>query len=58
LINEVNNTVDRKVFWQNIKKESQKQFGHPLKLEVLLHGEHLCLTHFARKKKKKKHTQT
>ncbi len=45
--------MDRKVFKQNIKRKSQKQFGHPLKLEAPLHGEHLHLMHFAKKEKKK-----
>jgi hypothetical protein len=45
--------MDKRIFRQNIKRESQKKFGHSLKLEASLHGEHLCLTHFARKKKKK-----
>jgi hypothetical protein len=53
LIKERNNVLDRKVFRQNIKIESQKQFGHPLKLEVPLHGERLHLSHFAGKKEKK-----
>jgi hypothetical protein len=45
--------MDKRIFRQNIKRESQKKFGHSLKLEASLHGKHLCLTHFARKKKKK-----
>ncbi len=50
--------MDKRVSRQNVKRKSQKKFGHPLKLEASLNGEHICLTHFARKKKKKKHSQT
>jgi len=42
-----------KLFGRNIKKGSQKLFGHPLTLEVHLHGEHLCPMCLAKQKKLK-----
>jgi hypothetical protein len=49
LIKEGSNKIDRRVFGQNTKRGSQKQLGHPLALEVLLHGKHFCLTHPVKK---------
>jgi hypothetical protein len=45
------NEIDIKVFGQNIKKGSQKFFGHPLTLEAFLHVKHPCLTCLVRRKK-------
>jgi hypothetical protein len=57
LIKEGKNRRNRKVFGQNTKKRFQKQLGHPLALEVPLHGKHFCLTHPIRKNKRKKPIQ-
>jgi hypothetical protein len=57
LIKEGRNRRNRKVFGQNTKRSSQKQLGHPLALEVPLHGKLFCLTHPIRKNKRKKLTE-
>jgi hypothetical protein len=49
--------TNKKVFGQNIKKGSQKIFGHPLTSEVHFHGKHPHRTHLAGGKKRKKEIQ-
>lgn len=56
-IKEGYNKANGKVFRQNIERGSQNQLGHPLTLEVPLHGEHPHLPHFTKKRKKRNRTK-
>jgi len=52
------NGAYRKFFNKNTKREFCKLLEHPLTFKTFLHSKRLCWTHSARRKKRKKQTQT